>query len=218
VDSPGFDALPRGRHRLTREQVAASQRERMLQGITEVVVEKGYVHTSVADVLKRAHVSRETFYEHFADKQACFLTAFDEAAELMLTIAFDSVGTADEPALERMERALTGYLNALTADPARARTFLIEIHAAGPAGAARRYAVQHRFVEVMQGLLLSDERWAGLPDPAFTTRMVVGGIAALVTGKVAEGDHAALPGLREPILAHIRALLPDAGSGAGSGR
>jgi AcrR family transcriptional regulator len=209
VDSLGFDALPRGRHHLTREQVAASQRERLLQGISEVVADKGYVSTTVADVLKRAHVSRETFYEHFADKQTCFLAAFEDAAERMLAVAFDSVGPAELPALERMDQALTGYLEALAADPARARTFLIEIYAAGPAGAARRFEIQRRFVELMQGLLLADERWRGLPDPAFATRMVVGGIAAMVTGKVAEGDHAALPGLREQILAHIRSLMPD---------
>jgi len=210
VDSPGFDALPRGRHHLTREQVAASQRQRLLQGITEVVAEKGYVHASVADVLKRAHVSRETFYEHFTDKQACFLSAFEEAAELLLTTVAGAVGPPELPALERFDQVLTRYLDGLASDPARARTFLLEIYAAGPAAATRRFEVQRQFVELMLRVLLDDRRWRDLPDPEFAARMVVGGVAALVTGKVAAGDHDALPGLREPVMAHVRSLMPGA--------
>ena len=69
--------LPRGRHRLTREEVTASQRGRMLEAMAEAVAEKGYTHMAVADVVSGAGVSRETFYQHFADKEDCFLAAFD---------------------------------------------------------------------------------------------------------------------------------------------
>ena len=44
------------------------------------MAEKGYVDTSVADVLRRARVSRETFYEQFGSKQDCFIAAFEQAA------------------------------------------------------------------------------------------------------------------------------------------
>ncbi|MBO2452939.1 TetR/AcrR family transcriptional regulator [Actinomadura barringtoniae] len=208
MDSPGFDALPRGRHQLTREQVAASQRQRLLQGITEVVAEKGYVHTSVADVLKRAHVSRETFYEHFTDKQDCFLAAFETSAELLLGAVTDAVGPPELPALERFDQVLTHYLDGLAADSARARTFLLEVYAAGPAAASRRHEIQRQFVQLMLRVLLDDRGWRDLPDPEFAAQMVVGGVAAMVTGKVAAGDHAALPGLRGPIMAHVRSLMP----------
>ena len=69
--------LPRGPHRLAREEVLASQRGRMLAAIAEAVAEKGYAATTVADVVGRAGVSRKTFYEHFADKEECFLAAWD---------------------------------------------------------------------------------------------------------------------------------------------
>ncbi|MFG1998501.1 TetR/AcrR family transcriptional regulator [Spirillospora sp. NPDC048911] len=210
MDSPGYDALPRGRHHLTREQVVASQRYRLLQGITEVVAEKGYLRTSVADVLKRARVSRETFYEHFSDKQECFLTAFEENAELLLEVVERAAGPAGEPGLTRLERTLVAYLEGLAGDPAGARTFLLEVYAVGPPAAARRFQIQRRFVELINGLLRDDDRWLRLPDPEFASRMVVGGVAALVTGLVAQGDHAALPALREPIMAHVRTLIDPA--------
>ena len=76
--------LPRGRHSLSREEVRASQRRRMLEAMANATAEKGYVHTTVADVIKRAGVSRETFYEHFSDKEDCFIAAYDAGVEAVL--------------------------------------------------------------------------------------------------------------------------------------
>ena len=75
--SGAAQTLPRGRHRLPREAVVQSQRERLLRAMAEVMADKGYARTSVADVLRVAHVSRETFYEQFASKEDCFMSAFE---------------------------------------------------------------------------------------------------------------------------------------------
>src|SRR5579875_630056 len=78
--------LPRGRHRLSRDEVLASQRGRMLAGVAEAVAEKGYNRVSVADVISRAGVSRETFYEQFTDKEDCFLRALDAGVAGLLEV------------------------------------------------------------------------------------------------------------------------------------
>src|ERR671932_1794815 len=76
--------LPRGPHNLTRDDVLASQRERMIDAVAATVARKGYVATTVGDVVARAGVSRKTFYEHFQDKEDCFLAAFDTGVDLVL--------------------------------------------------------------------------------------------------------------------------------------
>jgi AcrR family transcriptional regulator len=53
----------------------------MLLGMVEAVADKGYAKTTVADVLTRARASRETFYEHFANKQECFLAAYVDSRD-----------------------------------------------------------------------------------------------------------------------------------------
>ena len=65
--------LPRRPRGLTRDEVLASQRGRMIAAMAETVAAKGYAATTVADVVARAGVSRKTFYEHFADREECFL-------------------------------------------------------------------------------------------------------------------------------------------------
>ena len=60
--------LPRGRHSLSREEVARSQRDRLVRAMADVMAEKGYARTSVADIVRGAGVSRESFYERFGSK------------------------------------------------------------------------------------------------------------------------------------------------------
>src|SRR5215218_4516301 len=77
-------SLPRGRHAAAREVVLASQRGRLLEAMAQCVAEHGYAVTTVAQVIARAGVSRKTFYEHFPDKRACFLAAWEVGTELLL--------------------------------------------------------------------------------------------------------------------------------------
>src|SRR5687768_18574853 len=76
--------LPRGTHGLDRDVVEASQRTRLLEAVGRAVAERGYAAATIDDVVRRAGVSKKTFYEHFADKQDCFLAAYEAASEELL--------------------------------------------------------------------------------------------------------------------------------------
>ena len=76
--------LPSGRHSLTRDAVLASQRGRLLDAMAEAVAEHGYGATTIAHVVSRAGVSRKTFYEHFTDKEQCFLALYDAGIAYVL--------------------------------------------------------------------------------------------------------------------------------------
>jgi TetR/AcrR family transcriptional regulator len=197
--------LPRGRHGLSREQVRASQRARMLRAMVDAVAEKGYVSTSVADVIAGARASRETFYEHFENKQDCFLAAYDEAV-LRLTETLQGAAAEGAPAARRFEQVLERYLDAMAAEPGLARTFLIEVYAAGPDAWRRRAEVLDRFGDVVYELLAADPAIARLPDPRFGVRALVGAISAMVSGLIAAGEDAAVPELKAPIMELLGSL------------
>jgi AcrR family transcriptional regulator len=192
--------LPRGRHGLSREEVAESQRDRMLRALADAVAEKGYAKTSVADVLTRAGVSRETFYEQFSSKEDCFLETFDRAGEILLERA---AGTPNGDTVEeRFDALLKAYLDTLASEPAYARVYLVDSYAAGPEAVRRRAALQGRFVNALVELF-------GLREPheRFACELLVAAVGSMVTTRVALGDHATLPELREPIVELVRRLV-----------
>jgi AcrR family transcriptional regulator len=177
--------------------------------MAEAVAENGYASTTVADVIKRARASRETFYEHFANKQECFLAAYDECVGTLTALMGDA-GTGsvtDDDPVGRFERGLGAYLDAMAANPGLAHTFMIEVYAAGPDVWPRRADVLDRFGDVVHLTLAGDPRFEQLPDPRFAARAIAGVVSSLVTGALAAGDYAELPALREPVTAFVRALL-----------
>ncbi len=197
--------LPRGRHSLSRAEVTGSQRERLQRAMAEAMAEKGYALTSVADILRRARVSRETFYELYSSKEDCFMSVFDAAyAAIGAAMAESSGGAgreADDPPLARV---LDDYLGAIAADPVTARVFLIEVYAAGPAAIERRTALQHGLVDLLAAAVGADEH------DRFAVEAGIAAIAALVTARLAAGDVKGIRALRDPILE----LLDRLGIGA----
>lgn len=193
--------LPRGRHGLPRETVVAAQRDRILLAMAEAMTENGYVGTPVAAVIKRAGVSRETFYEQFRSKEDCFEAAYERAAELMLTGILAATGAEFEAETHahRIERLLTAYLDALSAEPAYARLFLVEVYAVGTEAIARRSQLQETFVAMVADILGADT-----DEQFFACQMLVAALSSMVTARIAVGDLEGLRALREPLLALIR--------------
>jgi len=187
--------LPRGRHRLTREEVLQSQRGRMLHAMAHAVLEKGYVHTTVADVLSRARVSRETFYEHFRDKEDCFLAAYELSVEILLDTMAAAAPTRATTPHRRLRRVLTAYLDVMSQEEAMARVFLVDVYAAGPVALKRRREVMDRFVDTIAGLLE-----VTTADGRFAVEALVAAISSMVTVRVAVGALDELPGLLDPLM------------------
>lgn len=200
---PGTSSpLPRGRHNLSRGEVRASQRRRIVTGLADAMMEQGYVGTPVAAVLSRSGVSRETFYQLYDSKLACFLDAFDVVADALLA----QIGAAVDPPptdgpTSLFDRALVAYLDALASEPGYARLFLVEVNAAGPEAMARRAAVQDRMADAVADLL-----GAGSEPARFTCRLLVSAIASLVTQPLVTGDLQSLRDLADPILDHVDRL------------
>lgn len=198
-------ALPRGRHKLTRDQVIGAQRDRMMRGMADAVAERGYAAATVADVLRRGGVSRETFYEQFTDKQDCFLATLDRSGELLMLVIGSQFSGTGTP-LDRFDRGLHTYLDALAAESTVATVVLLESLAAGAAARQRRFAIQERFAVAVAANFADDPRWQRLPDPLFAARTLVGGISSMVISTLAAGRPADLPTLHAPTMALLRAL------------
>ena len=122
-----------------------AQRARLLEAITQAVAEKGYADATVADAVRAARVSRGTFYAQFPSKEACFLEAYRHGVEVLEERIDAAVRAAAGDWHAGLRAGLRAYLAWLDAEPAFARTWVLEIHAAGPAAQAARDATLRRF-------------------------------------------------------------------------
>ena len=157
--------LPRGSHGLDRGLVAASQRTRILEAVGRAVAQKGYAAATIDDIVRGAGVSKKTFYEHFSDKEDCFLAAYEAAADELFARVREAQA-APGPWLERTRAGISAYLRWLAAEPALARVFLIEVAAAGPRAAERREALRDRYAEQLAELQRNArDELPGLPEP-----------------------------------------------------
>jgi AcrR family transcriptional regulator len=123
--------------------IASSQRARLLAAMAAVVAEQGYAATTVADVVRAAGVSRSTFYELFASKEACFIDAYRQGVDDLLDAVRDAVHDADGDWRAQLRAGIRAYLAQLAREDSFARIYIDEIHAAGaPALAARADALR----------------------------------------------------------------------------
>jgi AcrR family transcriptional regulator len=199
--------LPRGTHGLDRRLVVASQRTRLLEAVGQAVAEKGYAATTIDDIVRGAGVSKKTFYEHFRDKEDCFVSAYCAAADGL----FERVRTAQgEPGdwLERTRAGVVAYLRWLAAEPALARVFLIEVAAAGPRAVEAREQVRDRYAELLAERQ-EDARgdFPALPElPAEIFHAVVAAVDDIVVREIREGGAEDLLRL-EPIIRYLQVSL-----------
>jgi AcrR family transcriptional regulator len=227
MDSPASDvwpaprvSLPRGPHGLPRDVVERSQRSRLEVALVDAVARKGYVATTVADIIAGAGVSRTTFYQQFKDKEDCFLYAYRAGADAQFRKVVEAVESATEP-LEQLRRNVRAYLGALVDFPACARAFLLEVAAAGPRALAIKDEVEQRYVDLLRKLHgRFQERSAELPEPPVEVfRAAVAAVDDMVVRRTREGRVADLIEL-EPIATYVElalfglpsaAILPSSG-------
>jgi AcrR family transcriptional regulator len=165
-------------------------RARLIAAMSESVADKGYRETTVADVVRLARTSRRSFYEHFEDRDACYLALFDAVNDALMAGVAAAVN-AEEPWERQVDQALGSYLDAVAAQPALSQSFVRELPALGKAGSDRQLAVIERFARQLVGLVERGRReQPGLEAGPLTldmALMIAGGIRELTVISIQQG-------------------------------
>ena len=183
-------------------------RERLIAGLRASVVEKGFRETTVADVVRIARTSRRTFYEHFTDREACFLALFEETTSQTIQRIAEAVAP-DAPWEEQVDAALDAYIDSVTIQPELQQSFVRELPGLGPAGAELQRAVTERFAQALIALVESgrESQPAVLARalPADVAIMIVGGLRELLIVSIQQGRD--LHELRERSGQVVKAIM-----------
>lgn len=180
--------------------------------MTQAVYDKGYAAATVADAVRRARVSRGTFYALFASKEECFLEAYRHGIDVLVDRVRTAVREAGEAWEDGLRAGLRAYLEALAEEPRFARTYLLEIHAAGPRAQAERDAALRRFADRYAASFAAARRERpALPEvPAALLFVLAAGVDQLVCARLREGAPDGLPALEDLLVLSARALLEGA--------
>jgi AcrR family transcriptional regulator len=193
----------------TTRPAAAGHRARLIEGLAAAIAEKGYAAVTIADVVRSARVSKRTFYEHFADKEACFLALYAETSDELLELIATTTASAEGPWEGRVGAAARAYFERVAGEPELIRAGLLEIQAAGPRARLLRREVQRRYAEQLRAFSQAAEaEEAGLRalTPALATA-VVGGLNELMLDAVEAGQAARMGELADAATELIRAVL-----------
>lgn len=167
----------------------ANQRRRIFDGLAAALAYHGYEDTKISDVIELAGISRATFYEHFKGKEACFAAAYQDGVE-RLAETVEAAASSEERWALRLSDGLRAGLVFLAADPPLAHLLLVESLAA-----ARPARLEHeRSLEYLAEALHPPAKMSGGEVvPEETLRLLAGGLASHVSGRVLAGEAERLP-------------------------
>jgi AcrR family transcriptional regulator len=181
---------------LSRELVAENQRERLFAAVVAVVAERGYVATTVRDLLDLSGVSRSAFYRHFANKQECFLAGFD-AIVGRVTADVAEAYARDGSVEDRLLATLQAVADFVVSQPAAARLAFVDYFAVGPEAMDR----VEDATTALQQLILAGFR--DVPEragvPPLVIRGVIGGVRKVTHTRLRRGAESELPKLMPAI-------------------
>ncbi|MBJ7386376.1 MAG: TetR/AcrR family transcriptional regulator [Mycolicibacterium sp.] len=189
-----------GRQHLSRDEVRSHQRERIFEGLESAMGAKGYGDTSVADIIKIAAVSRQTFYELFTSKQDCFLASYGRRQGAVIEAMLDA--PADGPPIRRFGALLRNYLSVMSGDPGLSRLYLIGVYTAGPKAMAKRLELQQQFVDGVATIFDAQS-----DQDLFMCRALVASISTMVTNALIEDDPQAVLDLYDPLVEMAKRLM-----------
>jgi AcrR family transcriptional regulator len=167
---------------------AEAHRLRLVGAMAALLAEKGYSSVTIADIARQARVSKRTFYEHFADKDACFIACYETLSDMVLRAIVDAM-SGEAPWMKRVRASTRAYFSTLESQPALTRTLMMDIYSAGPKALQVRRQVQRRFADNLRRMV-DQGRKENPKLPRLSQAMataIIGGINELVLVAVEEG-------------------------------
>ncbi len=133
---PTPSPLTPGRPGISKEEVAANHRQRILHAAAELAEEKGYNATTIADITRLAGVDGRAFYAAFGDKQEAFMAVHEIGVQHVMSATAAAFFTGDSWP-ERIWAAGRAFSGFLESNPMIAHVGFVEAYAVGPAAVQR---------------------------------------------------------------------------------
>jgi AcrR family transcriptional regulator len=157
-----------------------------------LVAERGYSAATVRDLTQLAGVSTRAFYEHFSDKEECFLRTYELAVRRTAMRIVESV-RGERDWLERLRLGFEAFAVEIEREPQVARVALVEVLGGGIPALRKMRSVEGIF-EAMIGESFARSP-GGVKMPPLVLQGIVSGTARVVRDRLLAGLEEELPSL-----------------------
>jgi AcrR family transcriptional regulator len=180
----------------------APARERILAAVVELVVADGYLGLSLPAIAKTARCSMQTFYKHFATKEAAFGEALSRAQGAALA-AVGPVMAGDAPWAQRVADAVTAFLEDCARHPAEC-DLLLRSEIGGPPGTLDQTDVTFA---AFVGLFVPPASGPHGPASQVLVECLGGGLIHVLQERLALTGPAGLPAIADQVIYLVVAPL-----------
>ena len=198
---PLYPKLPAGRSKKSSEEITGNQVERLQGAIIYAISGRGYYKTTVADIIALAGVARRTFYEHFPNKQACFLATYDAILQRSMTKVAEAYSVSDNWET-KIQAAFLAFVDEVLSNPDAAQLVLIHSASAGEASIKRRNSGIIAFEALIRDSLNRDPAYQDISET--TVKAIVGGVRQIIYSRLRSGRSVELPDLVPDLLTWAR--------------
>ena len=184
-----------------------AQHARLMEGLAASIREKGLARTQVTDIVRHARASRRTFYNHFEDKEACFVELMNAMSDAFLEEVDRSIDR-ETPIATQIDQAIDTYLGLVTSDPGLTQTF------ASPSLGERVVMAQRdgfeRYAELIVAVVEGDSARDPRVEPISIERayMLVSGLHQTLVRALVRGEDLG------PVSYEFKAVIKAALSGS----
>jgi AcrR family transcriptional regulator len=180
---------------ISRQVLEGYRRERVFLAIVELAHEAGPAALTTTRIVKRGRMSRNTFYELFANKAECLDLACDFATDRLLA-AIRGARAEDGGWRERLDRAISALLEAVSTEPRIAELCLVHTSSISTRGAELGVdPVIETLAKVIEdGGAAPGE--VGQKSTRGLSEFVAATIVSIVVGRVRRGEAGELAGLQ----------------------
>ncbi|MTE17269.1 TetR/AcrR family transcriptional regulator [Nocardia aurantiaca] len=163
-------------------------RRRLLDAMADAVRERGYRDATVADVVRIARTSRRTFYEHFADKQDCFVALLTERNNDTVQQIYAAVDPT-APWDAQIHQAIVAWIRASREDTCITLAWIRDTPALGERARQLHRDAAEAFITLIQDLTATPVfQGAGLHPPTRQMATILyGGFRELIASTVEDG-------------------------------
>ncbi|MGB7820371.1 MAG: TetR/AcrR family transcriptional regulator [Ornithinibacter sp.] len=206
VPDPGSDPAP---ERAGDDERSSSTRRRLEEALAASVAEKGLPATTIADVVRLAGTSKRTFYEHFSDKDDCFLSLYRTRSDALMDAVEATLQPGAAPATVQLHDAAAAFITFLVADPALGRAHVVDISAIGERGmAVRREVVDRHATSLLRMLARADAAGTDVRQLSHTEAVcVVGGLNEIGLRALDPHDPESMTALVESATRFMQAVM-----------